>query len=189
MIDTRRSHCGPAASAGRGLAHSVRALAFGFVALASRLLAPLVYAVRWRRRTRAKALAPLDTPIVMAAMTEDRIEEAGALAEQGLHALRRKLFALAEARFRAALALLSADDLPYLQASLRHYLALALHAQRKDNEAEHHAAAALAFHRDPRSRLAIDGRSLLADIRARRAAQGGDTSTVTRHDHQTVEDP
>ena len=168
--------------------HIVRVLAFGFGLLASILVAPLVHAVHMRRRHSEPALAPRDLPISTAA-AQDRIEEAGVLAELGLGALHRRRFALAEARFRHAIALLAADNLPYLQATLRHHLAIALHGQCKDKEAEGHAAVALAFHRDPRSRLAIEGRVLLADIRARRVSQPAETNAVTPHEHRTTEKP
>jgi len=80
---------------------------------------------------------------------------------------------------RGALALLSADDLPYLRATLHHQLAIALHEQRKNaDEAEHHAAAAAALRWDPDSRLARNDRALLARIRAGRASQPGKPSTT-----------
>lgn len=87
MVDARRSPGGYPASVGRLLVQVVRALAFGFALLASRLVAPPLYALRWRRRPCESALAPIDTPIATAAVIEDRIEEAGALAELGLGAL------------------------------------------------------------------------------------------------------
>ena len=118
------------------------------------------------------ALALLDTAIASAIMIGDRVEEATAIAEIGFHALRNGHFARAEDRFRCALALLSADDLPYLRATLHHHLALALHKQHKDaDEAEYHATTALALRWDRSSRRASEDGALLARIRARRAGR------------------
>jgi hypothetical protein len=115
-------------------------------------------------------LALLDKAIASAIMIEDRVEEATAIAEIGFHALRSGHFARAEDRFRGAVALLSADELPYLRATLHHHIARALHEQRKDaDEAEFHATTALALRWDKSSRLAGEDCALLAQIRARRA--------------------
>jgi hypothetical protein len=103
--------------------------------------------------------------ITTAAVIKDAIGEAAAVAEIGFHALRGGHLARAEARFRGALALLSAEELPYLRATLHHHLALVLLEQHKDaDEAEHHAAAALALRWDKTSRLASEDRALLARI-------------------------
>jgi tetratricopeptide (TPR) repeat protein len=118
------------------------------------------------------ALAWLDEAINVAALIRDPLEEASALADVGAYALRRGHFAHAEARFRGALALLSADFLPYLRATLHHQLANALHEQRKTpDEAERHASEALALRWDPESRLAREDRALLARIRADRGPE------------------
>lgn len=116
-------------------------------------------------------LALLETAITTAAVLRDPIEEASAVAEIGFHALRRGHIARAEARFRAALALLSTDGPAYLRATLHHDLALALHTQRKNaEEAERHATAALGLRWDRGSQLAGEDRALIALIGAQRAA-------------------
>lgn len=119
----------------------------------------------------APGLALLETAITTAIMLRDRIEEGSARAEMGFHALRCGRVARAEARFRAALALVDTEGPAHLRATLHHDLALALHLQRKDaDEAERHATTALALRCDAGSQLAHDDRALLALIRARRAS-------------------
>jgi tetratricopeptide (TPR) repeat protein len=123
-------------------------------------------------------LALLQTAITNAAMLRDPIEEASALADLGFHALRRGHSARAEARFRAALELLSAADPAYLRAMLHHDLALALHLQGKDaDEAEYHATTALRLRWDQGSQIAREDRALIALICARRASPRAQTSS------------
>jgi len=132
-----------------------------------RALRLLASTLQWRGNLEA-ALVELNAAIGIAVMIRDPIEEASALAEAGTYALQDGHFARVEERFRAALGALSSDDLPYLRAALHHQLALALHKQQKSvDEAEKHAASALALRWDPQSRLATAERELLARIRAR----------------------
>jgi tetratricopeptide (TPR) repeat protein len=125
------------------------------------------------------ALAQLSAAIGIAAQIGDRIEEASALADIAARELEHGHFAHAEARCRAALALLVADDEPYLRASLHSRLALALHERKSLDEAEHHAAKALELRWDPGSRLAIADRELLARIRATRSSPSTENRGVT----------
>ncbi len=128
-----------------------------------------------RQGKAATALQLLEMAITTAAVIRDPFEEATAVTEVGFHALRGGHLARAEARFRCGLALLSAEKLPYLQATLHHHLALVLLEQHKDaGEAEHHAAAALALRWDKTSRLAEEDRALLARIRGHRPGQLGE---------------
>lgn len=119
----------------------------------------------------AAGLVLLESAITTAAVLRDPIEEASALAAIGLHALQCGHHARAEARFRAALALLTDDDPAYLRATLHHDLALTLLEQRKDAEqAEQHATTALGLRRDRRSHLASKDIALITRIRAQRAS-------------------
>jgi hypothetical protein len=114
-------------------------------------------------------LALLSTAITTAMVVQDPIEEASALHQIGAHALGGKHFARAEVLFRRALALVSDTDAPDLRATLHHDLAIALDAQdMRDDDAEHHATAALDLRSDKESRVARDDRALLERIRARR---------------------
>jgi hypothetical protein len=91
-----------------------------------------------------EALALLDT--AHAAVIQDRVEQAHALAEIGFQAFRGGDFAHAETQFRRAIVLVSATDAPYLRAALHHSLADALLQQGKNpSEAERHAALALSL--------------------------------------------
>lgn len=117
------------------------------------------------------ALAQADRAIGVAAKIGDWTEGAMALADVAAWELARGNAADAEARCRAALALLSTDHGSYLRANLHHHLARALHEQRaKLDEAEHHATSALGLRWDPESRLAIADRELIARIRASRSS-------------------
>jgi tetratricopeptide (TPR) repeat protein len=116
-------------------------------------------------------LAHLETAITTAMVIKDPVEEASALHQSGSHAFRGQHFARAEDRFRRALAVLSNTAPPFLVATLHHDLAAALEAQGKhDEEAEHHASAALELRWDKDSHLARDDRALLARVRARRVS-------------------
>jgi hypothetical protein len=118
-------------------------------------------------------LALLETAITMAVMIKNQVEEARALHQIGFHALRCGHFARAEDEFCRALGLLSDHYSLHLQATLHHDLAIALHAQSKNEDAEHHATEALALRWTRESSLAREDRALIARIRASRPAQLG----------------
>lgn len=124
----------------------------GFAYLAGVVAAALAGALAWLRSPRITRLTGadlLELAITVATLIRDPIEEAAAETEIGFQALRSGHLAGAEARFRRALAILAAEELPYLRATLHHHLALVLVEQNKDaDEAEHHAAAALALRWD-----------------------------------------
>jgi hypothetical protein len=127
----------------------------------------------------AAGLALLEAAINTAVMVQDPVEEAAALAEFGLHALRRGHAARAEVRLRAALGLVPPEETAQLRATLHHNLALALHMQRKDSEeAEQHATSALGLRWDRESRLAREDRALIGLICARRAAARNSSSPL-----------
>lgn len=133
-----------------------------------RALRTLAAAMLARGQPKA-ALALLNTAIKAAAVLQDPIEEASALAEVGIHELQCGHHARSETRFRAALALLSDDGPAYLRATLHHVLALVLLEQHKDAEqAEHHANIALGLRWDRGSQLASEDIALIARIRAHR---------------------
>lgn len=149
-----------------------------------RALRTLASAMLTRGQTEA-ALALLNTATQTATALQDPIEEASALAEIGFHAIRCGQHARAEARFRAALALLGKDGPAYLRATLHHALAVALVEQCKDAEqAEHHATAALGLRWDRQSQLATEDIALIARIGVQRTAASSEhpSSDPGRHD-------
>jgi ATP/maltotriose-dependent transcriptional regulator MalT len=118
-------------------------------------------------------LAILETAITIAVMIKNQVEEARALHQIGFHALSCGHFARAEDGFCRAIGVLSDNYSQHLQATLHHDLALALHAQSKNEDAERHAIEALALRWRRESRLAREDRALIARIRASRPAQLG----------------
>jgi tetratricopeptide (TPR) repeat protein len=119
----------------------------------------------------AAGIELLEVAISTAVVVQDPFEEAAALADIGLHALRQGHATRAEARLRAALALVPTVGSAHLRATLHHQLALALHVQGKStDEAERHATTALSLRWDQGSQLAREDRALLALICARRAS-------------------
>lgn len=123
------------------------------------------------------ALVYLDAAIRDALLVGDRIEEASTLAELGGHFLRSKNLARAERQLRRAYVLLSVDAPATLRARIHHDLAETLHQHGLNNdEAEHHAAAALAIH-DKGAQGAAECASLLDRIRARRRDRATDVDT------------
>jgi hypothetical protein len=125
--------------------------------------APRCRALRWLATatlTKGEAeagLALLGTAITTAMVIQDPIEEASALHQIGAHALGGEHFARAEVLLRRALALVSDTDAPDLRATLHHDLAIALDAQgTRDDDAAHHATAALDLRSDKESRVARD---------------------------------
>lgn len=118
-------------------------------------------------------LAFLEMAITMSVMLNNRVEEARTLHQIGFHALNCGHFARAEDGFRRAIGLLSDHYSLHLQATLHHDLAIALHAQSKNEDAEHHATEALALRWSRESSRALEDRALIARIRASRPAQLG----------------
>jgi len=113
-------------------------------------------------------LALLDKAITTAAVLQDPIEEARALAMIGFEALRLGHYACAEDRIRTALALLFTGKPRWLRAMLHHDLARALLEQHKDlDEAELHAAIALRLRESGESEQAGEDIALIAEISAR----------------------
>jgi tetratricopeptide (TPR) repeat protein len=111
----------------------------------------------------AAGLAYLDQAIAMAAAAKDPVVGASALCQRALYALNHGDYPNAERRFRGAITLLSPHGQPsHLLALAHHNLAVALMLQGNE-EAEHHAATALALRSN--SHLAEEDRSLLSRLR------------------------
>lgn len=112
-------------------------------------------------------LALLDEAIAVAAAAQDVTSGATALCQSGMYALNHEDFANAETRFRRAIELLRPARRGDLLAQAHHNLAVALMELGSD-EAEHHAATALALRPDKSSPLAEEDRILLGRMREAR---------------------
>ena len=112
-------------------------------------------------------LSTLDGAVTIAAIAREPVEAAIALCCGGLHALNHGDSADAERRFRGVVALLSTSRQPNLLAMAHHNLAIALLLQGKNDDAEDHAARALALRPDEQSHWAEEDRMLLEKTQER----------------------